>query len=115
MATTVGKAIRVIREATGMSLGSLAGNAQLSVPYLSLVENDKRSPSVDVLTRLAEALGLPANMLLVIASRSPVLANADPLTVRVVGMLDKLKSLESELEETIKEGQPGEGAAKSDG
>ena len=95
-----------------MSLGSLAGSAQLSVPYLSLVENDKRSPSVEVITRLAEALGLPANVLLAIASRNPVLTHADPLTVRLIAMLDKLKRVESELEKAIKEDHPDRGPAR---
>ena len=64
MAVTIGKAIKIIREAKGKSLGALASQAEVSIPYLSLVEADKRNPSLDVIQRIALALEIPPDVFL---------------------------------------------------
>lgn len=47
-----------------MSQERLASAADLSQPYLSLVERGENSPTVDVVFRLCEALGVsPAELL----------------------------------------------------
>lgn len=46
------------REERGLSLTNLAGRANISVSYLSEVENGRKSPSLQVIQRLAEALNL---------------------------------------------------------
>ena len=66
MAVTIGKAIKIIREAKGKSLGVLANQAKVSVPYLSLVEADKRNPSIDVIQRIAKTLEVPPDVLVLI-------------------------------------------------
>lgn len=53
-----GKKVRQAREQRGLSLTNLAGLAKISVSYLSEVENGRKSPSLQVLQRLAEALNL---------------------------------------------------------
>ena len=50
------KAIKEIREAKGLTQGQLAGFTGLSEAYLSRVECGEKGASLDVLTRLAEAL-----------------------------------------------------------
>lgn len=53
-----GLKIRQAREERGLSLTNLAGLANISVSYLSEVENGRKSPSLQVVQRLAEALNL---------------------------------------------------------
>lgn len=55
----VGKRIRAVRQQRGMSLRDLANRSGVSKAYLSQLENDPgRRPSVDVVVRIAEALGV---------------------------------------------------------
>jgi len=46
-----------------MTQEALAQAAGLSTPYLSQIENRKRDGTVDVLQRLALALGVPMDLL----------------------------------------------------
>jgi len=55
----VGKRLRELRTGSGFSIRSLAEKSGLSVNTLSLIENDKTSPSVNTLEQLAIALEVP--------------------------------------------------------
>ncbi len=61
---TVGDRIKAIRTGRGMTVGSLAERTGLSKGLISQVENDKTSPSLTTLERLAEGLEVPAAYLL---------------------------------------------------
>ena len=50
--------IRVWREHRGLTQQQLADRARISKPYLSQLESGKRSGSTEVLSALAEALGV---------------------------------------------------------
>ncbi|MCG7284989.1 helix-turn-helix domain-containing protein [Cellulomonas sp. ACRRI] len=54
-----GASLRVIREAYGVSLSDLALRAQVSRPFVSLMESGARQPSAATLRQLADALGVP--------------------------------------------------------
>jgi transcriptional regulator with XRE-family HTH domain len=56
---TNGATIRVVRQALGISLTSLAARAQVSKGYLSDVETGAYQPSSEVIQRLATELGVP--------------------------------------------------------
>ena len=57
--------LRRTREAKGVSQYALAKKARVSQGYISALEaGAKRSPGVDVLQRLAKALGVPVTELL---------------------------------------------------
>ena len=60
---TLGKAIKLIRTARQITQRHLAGDLKVSANYLSLIEGDKRDPSLDFLRRLADKLGVPIAML----------------------------------------------------
>ncbi len=62
-----GKAIRIVRGAQEMGLGELAKRSKISTPFLSLVERGERQPSLAVLRRLAGALGVPADALILLS------------------------------------------------
>ena len=60
----VGKTIRVLRVARDLSQGELARAVKVSPGYLSLVESDKREPSLSFLKRLASHFNIPVGFLL---------------------------------------------------
>ena len=59
MATTLGRAIQILRAAKGLSQPQLSRKCKISVPYLSLIESDQRQPSMHVLNALSKQLGVP--------------------------------------------------------
>ena len=60
----VGKTIRVLRVARDLSQGELARAVKVSPGYLSLVESDKREPSLSFLKKLASYFKIPVGFLL---------------------------------------------------
>jgi transcriptional regulator with XRE-family HTH domain len=59
------RVIRVLREERGMTQVELARKARITQPYLTQIEQGARkNPSLDVLKRLAHALGVPVTELL---------------------------------------------------
>lgn len=57
---TLGSRLRAWRQERGLEQKQLAREAKVSRPYLSQLENDRRErPGVEVLQRLAAALGVP--------------------------------------------------------
>lgn len=55
----VGRRLREMRKLRGLSIRSLAEMSGLNFNTLSLIENEKTSPSVSTLQQLARALGVP--------------------------------------------------------
>jgi len=60
----LGKTIRRLRLERGISQQDLARTVDLTASFLSMVENDRRQPSLTVLRRLSDALGLPDEVLI---------------------------------------------------
>jgi transcriptional regulator with XRE-family HTH domain len=54
----VGRNIKVIRQSAGIAQDELAHRAEIHVTYLSGVENGHRNITMDVLERIAAALGV---------------------------------------------------------
>jgi transcriptional regulator with XRE-family HTH domain len=67
----VGKTIRALREAQGLSQAELAKRAELTSSFLSLVENDRRMPSLKVLSRISDALNVSADVIVWDAVKLP--------------------------------------------
>lgn len=59
---TLGNAIKVVRTASGIRQRALAQKIGVTANYLSLVEGDKREPSISFLNKLAKALGVPVGI-----------------------------------------------------
>lgn len=55
----LGKAIKTVRTAQGLTQEDLAAKADLHPTYISDVERGVRNPSWDVIARIAEGMGLP--------------------------------------------------------
>jgi transcriptional regulator with XRE-family HTH domain len=56
----LGKLLREAREKAGLSQEDLAARARVHRTYISLLERDKKSPTLKVLLRICKALGVPA-------------------------------------------------------
>lgn len=56
--SAIGRQLRTRRTAAGRTVASVAADAGLSVPYIANLENGRGNPTVTVLARLAEALGM---------------------------------------------------------
>ena len=61
--TSIGKRIAHIRKMRGYTQEKLAELADISVQYLSDIENDKRNITVTVLKRITESLYVTTDML----------------------------------------------------
>jgi len=62
------KAFRIIRAAFGLRQSELAERIPITPSQLSLIEAGKRQPSLRVLTGLANAVGVPAALVSLLAS-----------------------------------------------
>lgn len=62
-ADTIGGRIRATRQAADVSIGGLAAAVGCSIGYVSTLECNKRTPSVDMLRKIAEALEVPIGQL----------------------------------------------------
>jgi transcriptional regulator with XRE-family HTH domain len=79
MASDVGSFIRSLRENAQVSVRQLAQKSGVSNPYLSQVERGLRKPSADVLSQVAKALRVSAEVLYV---RAGMLEPSDKSQVR---------------------------------
>lgn len=62
---TLGNAIKLIRTARALTQRALAKKLDVTANYLSLIESDKREPSLSFLKRLATELAVPVAMFFV--------------------------------------------------
>jgi transcriptional regulator with XRE-family HTH domain len=60
----LGTELRKAREEAGLSQEKLAFEAEVDRSYVSLLENDHKSPTVEVLFRLCDAMKIPASELI---------------------------------------------------
>ncbi len=59
----IGKTIKFLRIAKGLKQSDLAERVKVSTNYISLVENDKREPSLSFLKVLASTLDISVGLL----------------------------------------------------
>jgi transcriptional regulator with XRE-family HTH domain len=91
MPINIGRSIRVIRQAKGLLLKDVAAAAAVSNPYLSLVEKGERQPSLAVLRRLALALRIPVEAL--ILASQPADTTIKTTSKRARGILNSIERL----------------------
>ena len=60
----LGEELRRAREGAGLTQEQLSFRAGLSRPYVSMLERELKSPTVDVLFRLCDAVGIQASELI---------------------------------------------------
>ncbi len=72
----VGVQIKRWRTERGLTLANVAERSGLNVGYLSQIENDKASPSLQCLASIADALDVPAAWFLIDDLPAPVVVHA---------------------------------------
>jgi transcriptional regulator with XRE-family HTH domain len=82
----LGQRLRALRAASGRTVAAVATGAGLSVPYVANLENGRGNPTLDALTRLAQALGARATIRFVTDDT----ADADTGTVELPAALVRL-------------------------
>jgi transcriptional regulator with XRE-family HTH domain len=92
----LGKTIRILREAKGYSISEMARRSGVSTPFVSLVEKGDREPSLKVLRRMAQTLGLPSEALLEIVTGTGG-ASKEKGTVAITKAVQQLMDVEEKL------------------
>lgn len=64
---TLGACIRLLRGSAGLKQHELAKRVGISASMLSLIETDKRDPTIADLRVISRELGVPANVLFAVA------------------------------------------------
>ena len=73
----IGQAIRLCRMQRGVSQSAIANRANCSVSYLSMLENNKRDPTLSMVSNIAEALHVPVGLLFILAADQNELGEID--------------------------------------
>jgi transcriptional regulator with XRE-family HTH domain len=73
----VGRQVRRWRNERGLTLAQVAAASGLNTGYLSQIENDKASPSLESLAALADALDVPISWFLLESTPPPRVVRAD--------------------------------------
>ena len=91
----VGKRIRALRKARGMTMAALAEAAETSVQYLSEIEHGKKSMTLNKLRNMALALGVTTDYL-IFGVRRGAGASTEAIA-EVVRLLEEMTPLDREL------------------
>jgi len=89
---TLGSAIKRLRAAAGWSQKEFASQLGISSSYLSLIEKDRRDPTIPLVRRMAGQLGVPA-VILFAAALEPQETKGSEHGQRLSGVLDELVNL----------------------
>jgi len=90
----LGATIKKCRTASEKTLDSIAEETGLSKGYLSLVESNKREPSLSTVSSIAAALGIPMEIIVFMAAREDEIWELDK---------EQLKQLKLGLSELVSE------------
>ena len=94
----IGTVVRMLRARQDLTLAALSKKSGLSVPYLSLVESGKRTPTLQNLDAISEALGIPRVTLLLLSSSPEEIKSLSDSTRSK--LLEALQLLLQELDES---------------
>lgn len=77
-----GKALRIARAIAGLQQRELAELARLNPSHISLIEAGKREPSLGTVEKIAKALHIPEDLLVLLAAEPEDLKTRDPEDVQ---------------------------------
>ena len=60
----IGEAMRLIRIIKGVKAKTMAAQLEISASYLSLIENGKKQPSIDILKKFASVVGVKLSQIM---------------------------------------------------
>lgn len=106
MVGDLGKTIRILREAKGYSMSEMARRCGVSTPFVSLVEKEAREPSLKVLRRMAQTLGIPSESLLqIVTGRGG--SSKEKGTVAITKAVQQLMDVEKKLRTLLAKSETG--------
>ena len=76
------RAIRIGRALADISQRDLAEKISVDASLVSMLENGRRKPSLEILTKIADELRIPFHLFTLLASKPREIKDADPVTVR---------------------------------
>lgn len=82
----IGHRVRRRREQKGLSQQALGRRVDVSQPYIARLEAGLRSPSVETLSRIADVLDVPTDLLLRPAPETPADRTPERLRERIVAL-----------------------------
>ena len=91
---SLGKNIKLARLNTGLKQKELAEMLGVSTNYLSLIENDKREPSISFLKSLADKINVPIGILFL-----DIESNIKSMSIEERILFHKVKDLIWEIEQ----------------
>jgi len=74
----IGRALKLCRSAKNLSLESVSEQCGISISHLSRIENQKREPTLPMVSKIAESIGVPMPVLIFLASDKAELEGLDP-------------------------------------
>lgn len=92
---SIGRTLKKLRAAAGIRQGEFASRVGITQSYLSAVEADKKTPSQELVEKMARELGLPS------AGLFSLTASADEVKPEYREILGKLLEMQSLLMEQI--------------
>lgn len=101
MENQLGRTIRILRQAKSLKVSELATQSEVSVPFLSLVENGERNPSLEVLGRIASELGVPSETLFMMGMGKGSLKSTDQRTSALADTVGRLIEIEAKLKSLL--------------
>jgi transcriptional regulator with XRE-family HTH domain len=101
--STMGKRVRERRQALKITQGQLADKLDVTPQHISLIEQDKASPSLAILPRLAEELGVSVDYLL--SGKPSVVTDTIPAIKADKRLKIKAKKALIALVEELREGE----------
>ncbi|MHA7124254.1 helix-turn-helix domain-containing protein [Achromobacter xylosoxidans] len=73
----IGKALKLCRSARNLSLESVSEQSGISISHLSRIENQKREPTLPMVSKIAESMGVPVPVVVFLASDKAELEGLD--------------------------------------
>src|SRR5882724_2524579 len=70
----VGRSVKLCRSQKGWTLAELATRTGIARSYLSMIENNRRDPPMKTMQVIANAFGMPLNVLIFLAADEKELA-----------------------------------------
>jgi transcriptional regulator with XRE-family HTH domain len=86
----IGPVIRNFRQHQNLTLEALAELMEMSVSHLSLIERNKREPSLECLSQLGLALDVPPSVLLLLATEPKKGVKEDSITQNLRSLINDL-------------------------
>ena len=87
----IGSTIKQIRKLKGIQQIELAESAKLSKSHLSLIENNKREPSISLMNSIADSLNIPLSIIILLANKDGITElnslQIDQITTEILGLL----------------------------